>query len=135
MKKHNYYKIRVSKSSIKNNLLFITDLLIQQKVLNQNNYSVIYFTEDEFSNAIINNKIFYEQNITIFPKQLTDCKNIDFLFLIFPENSFKLSFLQKKKLRKSFPKNVIFLTLVPENKKIKKVPSITDSFIDGHFYF
>ena len=31
--------------------------------------------------------------------------------------------------------NVIFLTLVPENKKIKKVPSITDSFIDGHFYF
>ena len=104
-------------------------------MLNQNNYSVIYFTEDEFSNTIINNKIFYEQNITIFPKQLTDCKNIDFLFLIFPENSFKLSFLQKRNLRKSFPKNVIFLTLVPENKKIKKVPSITDSFIDGHFYF
>ena len=83
MKKHNYYKIRVSKSSIKNNLLFITDLLIQQKVLNQNNYSVIYFTEDEFSSTIINNKIFYEQNITIFPKQLTDCKNIDFLFVFF----------------------------------------------------
>lgn len=131
--KHNYYKIRVSKTSIEKNLLFIMDLLKKQKIINNSNYSVLYFYDDILSLTIIKSNIFEKKYIFKFSKEISIDSTKTFLFFIVPQTSVKLTIWQKIKIKQLLPKHTIYISLIPENKKMTKISSITNFFIDGHF--